>query len=134
MLILVKPKYWEGGGIAVGVHQGGEQEGQQEQHLLFFGYLPLSYNLNSNYSKLIILIGIDSPGGKYLIASDCTGCFIPNFEWLFAPIGLEYSIQPYNQQFLEARWFSQSVQMWIIILSLPSQIAAHWFTDNPHSV
>ena len=36
MLILVKPEYWEGGGIAVGVHQGGKQEGQQEHHLLFF--------------------------------------------------------------------------------------------------
>ena len=36
MLILVKPEYREGGGIAVGVHQGGEQEGQQEHHLLWF--------------------------------------------------------------------------------------------------
>ena len=32
--IIVKPEYWEGGGIAVGVHQGGEQEGQKEHHLL----------------------------------------------------------------------------------------------------
>ena len=60
--IMVKPEYWEGGGIAVGVHQGGEQEGQQEHHLLFFGYSSLSYNINPYYPKLTILKGIDSPG------------------------------------------------------------------------
>ena len=69
MFIMVKPEYWEGGGIAVGVHQGGEQEGQKEHHLLQFIQLKLFETTNSYKAIEVVYIftSIKPPNKQVLL-------------------------------------------------------------------